>query len=85
MSVFVDACVKFCKEKAAGTVASHAWPFLLRRIWLEALSCRRRMPEKRSSSKYTSPVDNFFYRGKARRSVVEQGAVGAILQRAGNE
>ncbi|NPT43464.1 hypothetical protein GNZ12_19560 [Paraburkholderia sp. 1N] len=61
MSVFVDACVKFCKEKAAGTVASHAWPFLLRRIWLEALSCRRRMPEKRNTSIGTTDVDNFFY------------------------
>jgi hypothetical protein len=33
------------QEKPAGTVASHAWPFLLRRIWLEALIYRRRMPE----------------------------------------
>lgn len=61
MSVFVDACVKFCKEKAAGTVASHAWPFLLRRIRLEALNYCRRMPEKRNSSKHTNESDNFFY------------------------
>jgi hypothetical protein len=51
----------FCKEKPAGTVASHAWPFLLRRIRLEALSYRRRMPEKRNTSKHTKCVDNFFY------------------------
>jgi hypothetical protein len=51
----------FCREKPAGTVASHAWPFLLRRIRLEALNYRRRMPEKRNTSKHTSSVDNFFY------------------------
>ena len=39
----------------------HAWPFLLRRIRLEALSYRRRMPEKRNTSKHTKCVDNFFY------------------------
>jgi hypothetical protein len=48
----------FCKEKPAGTVASHAWPFLLRRIRLEALNYRRRMPEKRNTPKHTSSVDN---------------------------
>jgi hypothetical protein len=51
----------FCKEKPAGTVALHAWPFLLHRIRLEALSYCRRMPEKRNSSKHTSPVDNLSY------------------------
>jgi len=40
----------FCKEKPRGTVASHAWLFLLRRIRLEALSCRRQIPEKRNTS-----------------------------------
>jgi hypothetical protein len=51
----------FCREKPAGTVASHAWPFLLRRIRLEALNYRRRMPEKRNTSKHTSSVDNLYY------------------------
>jgi hypothetical protein len=44
----------FCREKPRGTVASHAWPFLLRGIRLEALSYRRRMPEKRNTPKHTS-------------------------------
>lgn len=61
MSAFIDACVMFCKEKPAGTVALHAWPFLLHRIRLEALSYCRRMPEKRNSSKHTSLGDNFNY------------------------
>src|SRR5579859_66856 len=51
----------FCKEKPAGTVASHAWPFLLRRIRLEALSYRRRTPEKRNTPKHTTDVDNLYY------------------------
>jgi hypothetical protein len=50
----------FCKEKPAGTVASHAWPFLLRRIRLEALSYRRRMPEKRNTFKLTTYVESWY-------------------------
>jgi hypothetical protein len=46
----------FCEEKPAGTVASHAWLFPLRRIRLEALSGRRQMPEKRNTSKHTPTV-----------------------------
>jgi len=41
MSAFVDAGVMFCNEKAAGTVASLAWPFLLREIRPRALIYRR--------------------------------------------
>jgi hypothetical protein len=32
MSAFIDACVMFCKKKASRTVASRAWPFLLREM-----------------------------------------------------
>jgi hypothetical protein len=49
----------FCKEKPTGTVASHAWPFLLRRIRLEALNYRRRMPEKRNTFKLTTCQSHF--------------------------
>jgi hypothetical protein len=56
----------FCKEKSRGTVASHAWPFLLRKFRLEALSYRRRMPEKRNSPKHTNDVDSWYlWRGVA--------------------
>jgi hypothetical protein len=51
----------FCNEKVAGTVASLAWPFLLRETRSRALSDRRRMPEIRNTSLGTTDVDKLYY------------------------